>query len=220
MSAYGTIGEAAIIEARASFPRIGAWTAEVRVDSNKTFSGSQVLRLGNSSFRGTVTSASVHKAAAWLRVVGGAGRLGTALPARGYTSSPLLVPLQDIAREAGEVLSPSADATVTRTLLAHWARFSGSAGKCLGTLVENVEGATWRFLPSGQLWVGIETWPSVSPEVELTEYEPLGDAIVFFSLAPGILPGTTFLGRRVSYVEHRVTGIRITSTVWFEKDTA
>lgn len=207
-----------MLDARVSFPRVGAWTAELRVDATVSPAGQQGLTLGSSRFVGAVVHSRLHKANAWVRLVGGAGGLPTLLAAKGYRSAPLLVPLQDIARETGEALAPTSDASVTRAVLGHWMRTEGVGGSALALLLAAVPGALWRFLPNGELWVGEETWPIISPTVELTDYQPLRDSVRLFSQEPGILPGTTWLGRRVSYVEHHVSEHRLGTTVWFEAE--
>jgi hypothetical protein len=216
MSAYATLSGVPVLDARVSFPRVGAWTAELRVDTQERPAGAQLLSLGSAQFVGAVARAAVHKANAWVRLTGGAGALGTTLAPKGYHSAPVIVPLQDIAADCGEVLAGSSDGSITRAVLGHWARLEGAAGNALNQLLETLPGAVWRFLPNGQLWVGVETWPSISPDVELIDYQPLRDCVQLFAISPGILPGATFLGRRVSYVEHRVSEARIGTFVWFE----
>jgi len=214
--AYATLGGVPILDARVSLPRVGAWTAELRVDAEEPPAGQQLLVIGDVPFVGAVTRGVGYRANAFVRMVGGVGGLPSQLAAKGYHSSPVMVPLQDIARETGETLAPTCDASVTNVLLGHWARLEGSGGSALGRLLSDVPGAVWRFLPGGQLWVGAESWPAIAPEVEITDYQPLEDCIRLFSHSPSVLPGQLFLGRKTSYVEHRVSEARVSTAVWFE----
>lgn len=191
----------------------------MRADADRSLAGRQVLQIGDSRFSGTVVRCGIHKATLHARIVGGAGGLASTLAGKGYIGTPVKVPLQDIAREAGETLAPSCESAVTLVNLGHWLRMEGAGGQQLQVLLDAVPGATWRFLPSGELWVGIESWPAASPVVELTDYDPFADRIDLFSLAPGILPGTAFLGRRVSYVEHHLAESGVRTSAWFEAST-
>lgn len=217
MSAFATLGGLPIVNARASFPRVGAWTAEVQVATEQVPTGQMLLTLGSGSFVGTVVRGVVHRAACYARLVGGAGLMGTELEPKSYHSAPVQVPLQDIATDAGETLAATSEAAVLRVLLPHWVRMAGTAGAALAQLLEAVAGSTWRFLPNGDLWVGTESWPkTAADQVELIDYEPLRDKVRFFSEQPGVQPGATFLGRKVSYVEHCVSEERLETVAWFE----
>jgi hypothetical protein len=215
---YATLDGQPIVEARAGFPRVGAWTAWLRVDTAQTFAGQAVLRLGDGAFVGAVTYSAVHQACTHVRLVGGAGGLGTQLPARGYVNAPLKAPLQDMLEEAGEALSPLADAAVTGVQLRHWARVAGGVGASLWQLLARVPGAAWRFLPDGRLWVGVESWPTLAAhdDVELTAFDPSTERLTLFSLSPGVQPGVQFLGGRVSYVEHRISEADIRTDLLME----
>lgn len=218
MSAYAKLQGSPVIEARVSFPRVGVWSAELRVDTTEKPAGKALLELGESGFVGAVVISTLYQSVSYVRLAGGAGGMATELEPKGYIGSPISVPLGDIAREAGEALSATVDRSVTNAELGHWSRASGPAGTALALLLGEVPGAAWRFLPSGELWVGAETWPDASQGLELEEYEPLRDKVRVFSLVPGVLPGTKVLGRRVSYVEHRIAPAKLATHIWFEEE--
>lgn len=217
MSAYAQLSGVAVIEARASFPRVGAWTADLRVDAGTDFGGLQLLQLGASSFLGSVVFSAVHRGVAHVRLVGGAGGLAKVLPGQGYLNAPLRVPLEDLVAAAGEGLSDLADSAVLAFQLRHWARARSAAGRALWALLGRVDGAVWRFLPDGKLWVGLETWPTVAPSIELTGYDPFSDRVSLFAEEPGIQPGVTVLERRVDHVEHLVREDRIRTDLWLQE---
>lgn len=216
MSAYAQLAGIPIVSGRVSFPRTGVWSGELRIEGTTPPSGRVSLQVGGSAFVGTVALATTWKGSSYVRVVAGAGGLAKELPAKGYVSSPIIVPLQDIATECGETLSKSVDAAVRNTYLAHWARSSGAGGTALARLVAAYAGAVWRFMPGGELWAGVETWPTVRGDVELLDFEPFGERLTFFAQNPGLLPGFKFMGRNVSYVEHTIKPERIETNVWFE----
>jgi len=63
----------------------------------------------------------------------------------------------------------------------------------------------WRVLPDGTVWLGLESWPAVHmPDVDLLSEDPRAHTAVSGTDSPTLLPGTLFLGRRVSMVEHQV----------------
>jgi hypothetical protein len=219
------LGDVPVLRARIALPRIGAWHAELLVDAEDPPTGGQTLATadGGLSLRGTVRE---FRSGAWqgrteVTLVGGADGLQTPLTPRYYDDPTLRVVLADVCREAGETLSSSADAATLAGTLPKWTRDAGTAGLAIAHAAQRA-GAAWRILGDGTLWVGPETWPNVEVPGDILAERPTDAAreLATDTLYGLLVPGTTWDGRRVSYVEHHVDQVRSRTRVWFEPAAA
>lgn len=200
-------------------PRVGAWLADLTIDSATVPSGRHELQLSDRHVLvGTVSRAGAVGDGQRTRlrlVAGAAGLLKQARPQH-YTSPTLAVVLRDLLRNAGEVLSPSAERAVLVHQLAHWTTIAMPAAQAVRLLLSAAgPDVAWRHLPDGQVWVGRETWPD-SKVRDFTELarEPESDTYEVAVPTPDLLPGTLLGGRRVDTVEIRMSGGSIRATVW------
>lgn len=216
MTAYARLNGISVVEGRVGLPRRGTWTADLRLETNNAMAGACALGLGSVSFVGTVVACRVIRGSSHVRMVGGNGSLSAVLPPKAYFRTPVRVPLADIAAAVGEVVSPQAENAILAAQLGHWVRLEAQAAVALGRLVAAVPGATWRIRPDGRLWVGSESWPAAAVPHELTDYDAFDDRLVLYSAEPGFLPGTSFRGRHVSYVEHQVGQRNIATHLYLE----
>lgn len=213
--AYATANGAAVIEGRISVPRTGAWTAELLVDSQTSISGSVTLSVGGLKFKGTTRRGGAFLGTSFVGLVGGAGGLsGTSTP-KTYRAAPLSMPLADIAAGAGETLASTLDNAVTSFQLPFWVMAQSSWGAALERLLDNVAGAVWRILPNGSLWVGVETWPKVQLAAQVLAQHPLSRRLEA-EILPQLVPGVSWYGGQVGYVEHTIRADKLRTTVWFE----
>jgi hypothetical protein len=208
-----------VISGTIALPRIGMWSADLVVDSTTAIAGAVTIAPpdGTRPLVGTTVHSGLFEDRVEMRVVGGAGRMGFPVEPRYYRGVPLRLPLGDLLREAGERLSPSSSAQVLDTLLQKWTREGSSTGRALNHLTDAV-GASWRVLQDGTLWVGTETWPSIEVVHDLISEHTSENRVEIAteSIDAALVPGTVFLGRRVSYVEHRVAPDSMRTMVWFE----
>lgn len=219
--AWATLAGMPVIEARVELPRVGAWVADVALDSADGLSGAVTLDLNGFALKGTVRRGGVTLDTTVVRVVGGAGGLPTELAPLAYRGVPLKIPLSDVLAAAGEALDTGSDLGALSTQLAFWMRRGGPAGQALLQLVRQVGGLAWRVRPSGSVWVGPETWPGTGlGDFELLREDPLYDRVQLFADTPAVLPGETFQGRRVSYVEHSIAADQLRTVLWFEAASA
>ncbi len=183
--------------------RIGAWHADLELDSDAALSGAVTLEEEGITFVGTVVRSGSFGGRTRARVVGGSGGLSKALPARNYASGVLKLStvIGDILREAGETLSSTSDASILSAQLPKWHREAGLASHALVQAVD-AAGAVWRVLRDGTIWVGAETWPIVSPAHVLIDEDWCDGVLTIAPDAPELLPGTTFLGHRIEMVRH------------------
>ena len=212
--AFASLNGAPVLTGVICIPRVGAWTADLSVDRDQAVTGACTLAIdGGLTLIGTVAQGGVWLGTAHLQVVGGANGLGKTARPQHYRQTTLGAVLRDLMATAGERLTASADATTLALSLPMWATIAQPVGRMVAALLEDIRlpaATSWRVLADGTVWVGQETWPD-SKLVNLTDYQDLAEAPEEGTLelgveAPRLLPGTTLGGRRVSYVEHRLTG--------------
>jgi hypothetical protein len=223
--ALATLNGLGIIQGRIGLPRIGAWTADLVVDAEDV---SQVqdpllLQLGDSeadaslSLKGVSVRKGAETNAVTVKMVGGAGGLATQLPPKYYQGVQLQLPLADALGAGGETLSGTSSQAILSQPLSFWTRGAGPVSDLLTSLLAGAPaGTSWRILPDGTLWVGAETWPAAVISAELlvdAEYLARQDLGVE---VPNLLPGTTFSGRNVSFVEHLIENRRVRTIVYYE----
>lgn len=220
--AYCTANGYPVISGTIARPRLGAWWADLRVEvaDPAAVTGPVTIALGTGSqaFVGTARRVGVYRDATHVRVVGGRGGLARTFGPKAYRGVPLRLPLLDVLAAAGEALAPTSDTTALSTTLVDWQGMAQPAGAALASLVQAANGSpAWRVLPDGTVWVGPEAWTaSRLVAYDLTLDEPHLGRLELAADDPAIAPGQTFLGRRVSYVEHLVAPDQLRHLVWFE----
>jgi hypothetical protein len=222
--AFATLNGKPVFHGIICIPRVGAWTADLSVDRDTAVTGACTLAIdGGLTLQGTADRTGVWLGTARLQVVGGANGLGRTARAQHYRQTTLRAVLADLLATAGERLAASADAATLGLSFPGWATIGQPIGRMVAALLEDsrLPAATaWRVLADGTVWVGQETWPD-SGMVNLVDYQDLAEApedgtVELGVEAPRLLPGTTLGGRRVSYVEHRLTGERARTCLWLE----
>lgn len=212
---YSLNGQA-VLSARVSLPRVGAWVADVETEPGAAPSGRVTLQLGALTLAGSVVRTGEFGARQHTRLVGGAGGLARVLDAKSYLDVPASVVLGDLLAEAGERLAPGADAAFASRRLAHWARARGATSVGLSMLAASLD-AVWRVLADGTVWIGNESWPEASASHELLrEWPACARAELWLEDLSSLAPGMSFLGRRVHSVEHVVEPDRIRTHVAWE----
>lgn len=214
--AYASVNTRDVLECTLSLPRRGVWVADVRLDGADVPTGPATLLLGAQTFTGTFRQARADgRGRVRARIVGGAGGLPTQLQPRGYYQVPVRVPLADALREAGEVLSTTADPVVLDTALPWWTRRAGPAAETISLLAEQA-GMEWRTLPDGSVWFGAETWTPLTGSYQVLAEEPEQRRLLVSSYTLPFAPGRTLDGRRISNVEHRLDAEGLRTTLYTE----
>jgi hypothetical protein len=222
MAALVTLQGLPVVDLRLFLWRTGVWSADVSVDSEDELRGRVKLEGGGAfSLSGTVKRGGPQAGAGVYRVVGGAGGLGKDAEARAYNQTSANIVLQDLLRGAGEELSASSDPTVLSIVLDAWSTARRPTGGMVSMLVDRLN-ASWRVLPDGRVWVGREAWSPASPSDALVvQVDPRLDSVraIFSHEEPLVTPGSTWLGRKVSHLELKVSpdeGGTLDTGVWFE----
>ncbi len=218
-----TANGAPVVNGQLVLPRVGAWHADLLVQSDTPIVGACALAIdGGRTFSGTVTRGGVWQQTAWIRVAAGAGGSSKTARAVPYRATSVRAVAQDLARAAGDALSAASDAAVLGARMASWTQMAIPIGVALSALL-NVEatGRSWRYLPDGMIWIGIETWPdsglaAPSDFQDLEERPQEGAAELGIEAPGGVLPGTLLDGRKVSTVSYKFDGTRARAYVLFE----
>jgi hypothetical protein len=221
--ALATLNGFDVVSARITLPLSGAWHADVIVDSAKAPTGAALLVLdGGLRLTGRTTRSDAYLETSYLRMTAGAdGMRRTARP-KFYTSGTVGVVLRDLLSTAGETLATSSAADVLGATLPAWATIAQPVGAALAVLLARggPAGATWRHLPDGTLWVGVETWPD-SGMVDGTDFvqvdsHPHEDRVELGVETLHLLPGTLLQGRRVNTVEHDLQDGRVRTSAMLQ----
>lgn len=215
--AYITINGLTVESAWVHLPRVGVWRAELVLAEEGFRSSAVAISVADGALQmhGTVRVGGDFEGKTRVEVVGGAGGLHTLVRPRGYQNTPLRIPLTQALQDAGERLSPAADAAMLGINLRHWMTRKEPASSVVEALVAQA-GAAWRVLPDGYTWVGVETWPAVTFGFELLRPNALNDTVCGTFTTPNLLPGTRWGGRKVSSVTYRIDGKRQEAEVAFE----
>jgi len=196
-------------------PLRGAWSATLEVVATEptTVEGAVSLVLGATTLVGTATRAQADRGErVTVRVVAGAGGLGAAPPPAHFVSQSRRVILTDALAAGAERLSTTS--TGLDDALSQWTRTAGTVGDAVQRVAAAM-GATWRHLPDGTVWIGRDTYPAPAVEVEhvIVREEPTQDRLIVAVEGAVVLPGVTFLGRRVTGVRYSVSSGAIRATV-------
>ncbi len=206
-----TIGGVTAISATIRRPVRGVWLVEATLAQGATPSGRVELKTPGLTLSGSVVGGPFMDRSL-VRLVAGGNGLAKSLAARGYSNVEARVILGDVLREAGEELSATVDAKLLAKKLPHWTRLGRTAGEEIGALATAL-GATYRFLDDGKLWLGVDTWPTLSfPHQTIDEWPDTSTALIA-SDEPTLRPGVTFNGRRVTWVEDCFT-VKATRTTY------
>lgn len=218
-----TVNGAVAFDAQIMRPRVGAWHMDMRVASTDTITGrcTVVIDDGFRTFVGTASRSGGFVTTGQVRVIAGNAGLGLTATPRHYNATTLGIVLKDLLAAAGEVLSPTADATVLGLALDTWTTTARPVGEMIAALLQAASPTSaWRMLPDGTLWVGAESWPDSG--VDASTYQTLEESAEEGSTLlaidrPSIEPGTTFKGRCVAFVQDNVPHVDfVQSRVWFE----
>lgn len=202
-----TVNDFPLLCADVTEPRIGPWRAEIEADASEPLSGQVVLDLDGIEFKGTVLPgrSGEHGGSVTASVVGGKGGLSKEIRAQNYASGVIRIDtvVKDILRAAGESLSASSNASVLSRQLQKWHREQGVASHALVAVLDAAQ-ATFRINRSGEVWVGVDTYPAATPEHVLTDEDWSAGILTLDCEAPELEPGTTFREQKIEQCIHRL----------------
>lgn len=216
----GTVNGVSITSGRLVFGLSGTWYGELEVVGTDTsrVSGPVVVELGGLSLAGTASASADAGSLVRLEVVGGAGGLGVSVPALHYSTTTIRAILTDALELGGEALSPLGSAATLDAPVTSWARMAGTVADAVKRVLAPL-GASWRVLPDGTVWAGVELWPVVEPAHTLEREDRTQKLLVVAIETLGIMPGTTFLGERVSQATYHIDAAKLRCEVQYGSTT-
>lgn len=203
------LGGIPVVAGTVTRPRTGCWVADLETERPPPPGVVRTKLTGPSlELSGSVVRRGVFGGRSRVRIVGGAGRLPTVLPARAFRSMPVSLLLEDITVAAGERAAALDDALGGRSLLA-WVRAAMPAGQAVASLAELFE-VGWRVLDDGTIWVGEDNWRASAVDGVVLHTDPIRRSVFVAPSSMGVAPGTTWQGFRVEAVTHTIeaTGFR------------
>lgn len=222
-----TINGFGVIRGVLSFPRVGAWHADLEVDESKAMSGKVTVDIGGGALtlQATISKGGLYNGINSMRIVGGADGMRATVKPKHYVRPQFRLVLSDLLKTAAEVdaggnaaISSTASTTILNKALSAWTNLALPVGLQLAALIDKAtpSGTAWRMLPDGTLFVGPETWHESGIDFrELSRSERDRQVDIGLDL-PILLPGTTIgdAAEKVDYVEHHIEDGSTLARVW------
>jgi len=200
----------------------GPWWADLQVDAEDLPSGRVIIAAdGGLSLVGTVAQAGAYNLTTTIRIIGGAGGLGTEVVGA-FQGAQLRDPLAEVMRASGETQSGTIADEVLAVPLPSWTLGRCTAKQALDQLATAAaqhlgQSIGWRVLPDGTVWIGAETWPAQSlPEGSVvSNYSPAAGRAVIGCPTLFLAPGVDVEGiGRIAGVDHAIAPHGLSSTAW------
>jgi hypothetical protein len=218
-----------VLSAEIHLPGRGVWWANLRLDTTALpalKSAATITALNGLSLTGSVAKAGVdtNLLALHLHVVGGGASTGLVVGPWAYQSAVVGDVLASIQSATRENLSSTIPQSVSRLQLGTWTVTQRHAARQLDELCYFVQQSlggivNWRMLSDATIWLGPETWPSVSlPKgADVVTQHPVNPWFEIACETPTLLPGVNLSdigGINVSGVDHWIEHNRIRTWAW------
>lgn len=214
-----TVGGVAAVRGSIAFSLSGTWEAEVVVsdDSTSSVTGSVTLKVGDTELTGYATPGQDLGDLVSVRVVGGAGGFDEPIGPQGYRASTTRrTVLQEALSAGGESLSSTSDSAIL-DVAGRWTRVAGTVGGAARALVAYA-GATWRVLDDGSVWVGTDSWDTVTPEHTVESETPTRSRMVVSLDGLDVRPGDTFRDQRIVEAIYRFNDRELRAELRYGED--
>lgn len=184
-------------------PLVGAWTADLHLDGTSGFDGGTSVTIQSEngySISGTVDPdrAGVFLDASHVRIIGGAAGMEKIAQPRGYVQPHAFVSdvLNGILGDAGETLSDKTDAGLLATNVLAWSVLGTYSAKWNLRALLNIlaPSMSWRVLADGTIWIGNESWPTVTATFDTIDQDPKEGVYLLGIESPFVEPGTNLDG--------------------------
>lgn len=201
-----------ILRATVLLPAWGIWWADVQIAADVEIDGAVQLDLAGLRLSGTVIDGDTYRARGWWRIVGGAGKWRTRIPARPYdwdeSGVKLGQILGDAARDAGE---PIGTLPTGRTNAPAFLRLEGVASRVLELFVSE----NWYVDESGVTQIGQRAAsPYLDPYVLIDAAPSRRLLTVAAEDISALLPGAQLEDMEATTVRHELTSDGLRSHIW------
>lgn len=222
MSDFSIRGEP-VVRATLYRTRMGIWSIEAKVATDRLDAGEAVFQAGTISMRGRIVADGDYAASAPVFLSGCRGGLLRNVAARSYARGiPAREVLRDLLRDIREELSPDTQDSILSRELPGWMRRAGAAETALTLLVRELgPGVVWRTDNDGRIWIGVDTWEELvtSPDSVILEISAPDMSWERWALDEPILqPGQLHRGRRIYDVEYTVEAEQFRATTFYTTD--
>ncbi|GGR00323.1 hypothetical protein [Deinococcus ruber] len=185
-------------------------TLAARAVPFKQYDGVQVALQDGETYSMTVERIGVKGGFTSAYLVGGTGGLSKEIGPKFYRQIPAKKVLEELLTDCGEV---AGDIDLPGTLPA-WVRGAGPAHEALRALMMRYPERVWRMRPSGQIDVGVPSWPEQDGTQQIL-HEDAAAGTFAVGLDPKLLPGRliTFsrgedeFSKRATRVSHSLTEV-------------
>ncbi len=216
-------GEINITAATVVMGASGAWSLRLTADGEKALPIDEDISVDLEELtlvgRSESDSGGAFQGRISAKILPGNASLAKVLPSIYYDAGVTLRNIvSDVMRETGARLDPKSDSTLLDYQFPKWERVEGPAGHAL-TEAAQASGGNWTANLDGKILILKVEYPDVDPE------ETLGAQLMdidyfngFFLFGSGmrIVPGFTYLGRKVTEIEHQITAGKLRTKAWFK----
>jgi hypothetical protein len=232
-----TVAGLSVIHGTWILPLTGSWRLEATLEATEALSGPvNVVVAGDGApnvvYDGVVARSWAPAERVSVVVVGGrSGGLSTEselsrmVTGRHYDGDPVAVTaaelLDDLATETGEVLQVSAKTALESSTAESWHRPASMGRAALQRTLQGPPGAPWglsaRFLLTGELWAGVETWPDAPEELEYVDPIDDGMALHIAPRSARFEPGQRADGKAITMVHYTLTPLGLRARLYYDE---
>lgn len=200
-----TVGNRGILSGTIQHPMRGTWNADLEIASAEPLTGAQTLRLPGLELVGYVEpdQSGVTALRQKIRMVGGKGGLSKAVAGQHFNSTTVRTVVEYLLRGAGEALASDSDSGILSTRIDHWQHTTETAARGLDDLIDHL-GSYWYVKPDGTVRIGEPAWAVTLPEYVILDEDKQTGTWTISTLTETLIPGVTFLDKRVRAVEHMI----------------
>lgn len=213
-------------------PYIGNWTCHlILTDADPPPAGRVTVQFHGLELQGHVLRAGQAEDLNTVAIAGGAGGLWQPIAAKMYDNQhSVRLVVQEILAEAGEQLSSTSSSSVLDQILAQYPRLRDEPQHQLDVL-SDIAGATWRVLPDGSVFFGIDGWAQpqdysdADTATETLKYTLLDTDPSFTNLqriapvAIAVFPGMSFLLGQVGACRYQDDGQEFIGRIYYMDGT-
>lgn len=195
-----------VLTATLYLPIRGVWHCDLMLDTDEGLTGSVTLTDGTVSYVGTVFRSGASRGSTSARIFGGSGGFGPEaadLPAKSYGAVPFRTVIGEILTDAGEALSSDSTDSRLANYVPHWSRLEGPVAQQLGLVVDHL-GLTYRVNPDGTVFIGVDTYPTVSVVHEVIDANFIRGTLNIAPESFDLLPVVTLDNRKIDRVTHQL----------------
>ena len=220
MASLVTVNDRDVSQMRLCIPRVGPWSADLVVDSEDALTGDVTIGVNDElELHGSVRRGGIGPTLEnTLRVVAGKGGLTKTAQARFYENGvQARTVIGDLLGDAGEALSSESSQSLLSTGLGIWTTIAHPVGRALQVLMAAIGGdAVYRVLPDGSVFFGVDSFADFTGDADALDLQEFQGRMIVGQLAPTLLPGVMLEGKKISYVEHVLTGDGSSTVAWYD----